>query len=35
MEEFLIFYAPFIFLFGSLVVAFWIGPKDEAVRKRK
>ncbi|WP_420828175.1 cytochrome bd oxidase small subunit CydS [Cytobacillus citreus] len=35
MEKFLSSYAPFIILIGSIVVAFWIGPKDRAVRKER
>lgn len=33
MGNFLIFYAPFLVLIGSLVLAFWVGPKDRAVRR--
>lgn len=34
MNEFLMFFAPFIVLFVSLGVAFYIAPKDRAVRKQ-
>lgn len=33
MQNFLMFYAPFIVLIGSLVVAFWAALKDEPVQK--
>lgn len=32
MKDFLMFYAPFIVLFASLLVAFWIAPMDRYVR---
>ncbi|WP_413788962.1 cytochrome bd oxidase small subunit CydS [Psychrobacillus mangrovi] len=31
MADFLIFYAPFIVLIGSIIVAFWAASKDGAV----
>ncbi|WP_425482022.1 cytochrome bd oxidase small subunit CydS [Cytobacillus depressus] len=31
MEHFLMFYAPFIVVVLSIVVAFWAGLKDDAV----
>ncbi|WP_420849978.1 cytochrome bd oxidase small subunit CydS [Psychrobacillus vulpis] len=31
MTNFLIFYAPFIVVILSIIVAFWIAPKDKAV----
>ncbi|WP_397443516.1 MULTISPECIES: cytochrome bd oxidase small subunit CydS [unclassified Planococcus (in: firmicutes)] len=33
MQDFLIFYAPFIVLIASIVVGFWISLKDGAVTK--
>jgi hypothetical protein len=33
LDEFLLFYAPFLVLFASIGVAFWIAPKDEAIKK--
>lgn len=35
MEEFLMFYAPFIVVMLSLAAAFWLGPKDGAVSEGK
>ncbi|WP_413059035.1 cytochrome bd oxidase small subunit CydS [Sporosarcina sp. 179-K 3D1 HS] len=35
MNDFLIFYAPFVVLLGSLAVAFYVAPKDRAVRKEE
>ena len=32
MEDFIIFYAPFIVVALSIMAAFWLGPKDGAVR---
>ncbi|WP_445323046.1 cytochrome bd oxidase small subunit CydS [Psychrobacillus sp. FSL K6-2836] len=32
MTEFMIFYAPFIVLIGSIIVAFWAASKDGAVK---
>ncbi|WP_425505500.1 cytochrome bd oxidase small subunit CydS [Sporosarcina jiandibaonis] len=34
MNNFLMFYAPFIVLIGSLVLAFVVAPKDDAVRRQ-
>ena len=34
MTHFLMFYAPFIVLIGSLVVAFVVAPLDGSVRKQ-
>ncbi|WP_391117498.1 cytochrome bd oxidase small subunit CydS [Psychrobacillus sp. L3] len=31
MTNFLIFYAPFIVVIASIVVAFWVAPKDKSV----
>ncbi|WP_454786405.1 cytochrome bd oxidase small subunit CydS [Neobacillus rhizosphaerae] len=31
MDDFLMFYAPFLVLLASIAVAFWIAPKDKAV----
>ncbi|MBM7573351.1 cytochrome bd oxidase small subunit CydS [Aquibacillus albus] len=33
MHVFLHFYAPFIVLIGSIILAFWLAPKDEVFRK--
>lgn len=33
MTEFLMFYAPFIVLIGSIIVAFWAASKDGAVKE--
>jgi hypothetical protein len=33
VDDFLIFYAPFLVVIASLVVAFWIAPKDDAAEK--
>ncbi|BAQ08791.1 hypothetical protein OXB_0319 [Bacillus sp. OxB-1] len=35
MNDFLIFYAPFVVLLGSLAVGFWIAPMDGAVTKEE
>ncbi|WP_420490622.1 cytochrome bd oxidase small subunit CydS [Neobacillus drentensis] len=35
MDDFLLFYAPFLVLIASIVVAFWIAPKDDSVGKNK
>ncbi|WP_445678175.1 cytochrome bd oxidase small subunit CydS [Psychrobacillus sp. FSL W7-1493] len=32
MMEFLIFYAPFIVLIGSIIIAFWVSTMDGPVR---
>ncbi|WP_429998706.1 cytochrome bd oxidase small subunit CydS [Metabacillus fastidiosus] len=32
MNNFLIFYAPFLVLILSLITAFWIGTKDSIVK---
>ncbi|WP_018704896.1 cytochrome bd oxidase small subunit CydS [Siminovitchia fordii] len=34
MQNFFIFYAPFIVLITAVAVAFWIAPKDRAVTKK-
>ncbi|WP_425434985.1 cytochrome bd oxidase small subunit CydS [Paenisporosarcina indica] len=34
MSEFLMFYAPFIVLIGSIIVAFWFASKDGSVRDK-
>ncbi|MFJ7936540.1 hypothetical protein [Sporosarcina sp. NPDC096371] len=34
MTHFLMFYAPFIVLIGSLVIAFVVAPMDGSVRKQ-
>lgn len=31
MEQFLIFYAPFLLVFASIAVAFWMAREDRAV----
>ncbi|WP_374725401.1 cytochrome bd oxidase small subunit CydS [Neobacillus drentensis] len=33
MDDFLLFYAPFLVMLASIAVAFWIAPKDESVEK--
>lgn len=33
MTDFMITYAPFIVLIGSIIVAFWAASKDGAVRE--
>lgn len=33
MNEFLMFYAPFIVLIGAVIVAFIVAPMDGSVRK--
>ncbi|MGX6445279.1 cytochrome bd oxidase small subunit CydS [Neobacillus sp. K501] len=32
MDEFFIFYAPLLFVFLSIVAAFWIAVKDDAIK---
>jgi len=34
MNEFLMFYAPFVVLIGSIIVAFWFASKDGPVRDK-
>lgn len=34
MNNFFIFYAPFIVLGAAIIVAFWAAPKDRAVNKK-
>ena len=34
MDKFLITYAPFIVLILSIVIAFWVAPKDKAATKK-
>lgn len=34
MNDFLIFYAPFIVLIAAIVVAFLVAPMDRAVREQ-
>lgn len=31
MAEFMMFYAPFIVIIGSIAAAFWLAGKDEAI----
>ncbi|MFE4524021.1 cytochrome bd oxidase small subunit CydS [Cytobacillus firmus] len=33
MAEFVMFYAPFIVIFGSIAAAFWLAGKDERVEE--
>ena len=33
MDQFLIFYAPFILVIAAIAVAFWIAGEDRAVRE--
>lgn len=33
MQQFFIFYAPFIVLIVSIIAAFWSAPKDDAIKK--
>lgn len=33
MDQFLIFYAPFLLVFASIAVAFWFAREDCAVRE--
>lgn len=33
MEQFLIFYAPFILVIISIVIAFWFAGEDRAIRE--
>ncbi|WP_420490252.1 cytochrome bd oxidase small subunit CydS [Neobacillus drentensis] len=33
LDNFLMFYAPFLVLIASILGAFWIAPKDDAVKK--
>lgn len=35
MTEFLMFYAPFIVLIGSIITAFWFAPKDGPLRDKE
>lgn len=35
MQEFMIFVAPFLVLFGAIGAAFWIAPKDGPVTKER
>ena len=35
MTEFLMFYAPFIVLIGSIIAAFWLAPKDGPLREKE
>jgi hypothetical protein len=35
MDEFLMFYAPFIVIILSIAAAFWLAGKDEAIRERE
>ncbi len=35
MTEFLMFYAPFIVLIGSIITAFWFAPKDGPLREKE
>ena len=34
MGNFIIFYAPFLVLIASIVVAFWVAPMDGPVSKK-
>ncbi|WP_374102978.1 hypothetical protein [Bacillus sp. ISL-77] len=33
MDDFLLFYAPFLVMIVSIVTAFWISLKDDAIKK--
>jgi CydS-like protein len=33
MDDFLLFYAPFLVMIASIAAAFWIAPKDDAIKK--
>jgi hypothetical protein len=33
MDDFLLFYAPFLVLIASIAVAFWIALKDDVITK--
>ncbi|MFL6554840.1 MAG: cytochrome bd oxidase small subunit CydS [Bacillus sp. (in: firmicutes)] len=33
MDDFLLFYAPFLVMIVSIAVAFWIAPKDDSLEK--
>jgi hypothetical protein len=33
LDEFLLFYAPFLVMLASIAVGFWIAPKDDSVGK--
>ena len=33
MDQFLIFYAPFLLVIASIAVAFWVAGEDRAVRE--
>ncbi len=35
MTHFLMFYAPFLVLFGAIITAFWFAPKDGPVRNKE
>ncbi|WP_438825322.1 cytochrome bd oxidase small subunit CydS [Bacillus sp. JJ1609] len=35
MAEFLMFYAPFVVIIGSIAVAFWLARKDGANKERE
>lgn len=35
MTNYIIFYAPFLVMFLSIIVAFWLGPKDKIVSKKE
>lgn len=35
VEDFLIFYAPFLFVIFSIAMSFWIAAKDEPIKNRK
>lgn len=35
MQQFLMFYAPFLILIVSIIIAFWIAPKDQSITKEK
>ncbi|WP_413062624.1 cytochrome bd oxidase small subunit CydS [Siminovitchia sp. 179-K 8D1 HS] len=32
MQNFFIFYAPFIVLIGAVIAAFWLAPKDGSIK---
>lgn len=34
MTEFLMFYAPFIVLVGSIIAAFWVASKDGVISEK-
>lgn len=33
MDQFLIFYAPFILVIAAIAIAFWVAREDRAVRE--